>query len=72
MGGCNDLKILVGNNPTILIICKNSLSKINTRSNITLSLDYCKTIFKDYYPEYKYFNNSEIHHYILNLDASTF
>lgn len=32
-----------------LIVCKNDLSLINTKYNITWTLNVCKKIFKEYY-----------------------
>jgi len=43
------IKILI----TMIIICKDGPSVINSRSNITYILCY----FMYYYPYYKYFNN---------------
>jgi len=48
--GDSDLKILVINiNLTTLIIYKNGPSIINTASDITFVLYFCKITFKDYY-----------------------
>jgi len=50
-GVCVDLKIVVIYiNLSILIICKNGLSILNTRYNFRSVLYLCETSFKDYYP----------------------
>jgi len=54
----SDLKIVVINiNLSILIICKNGPSIINLNPVLHLFYICVKTIFKDYYPLYKHFNN---------------
>jgi hypothetical protein len=50
--------LVIYNSQSIFIIYKNDLSIINITSDIILYiLDFCKTIFKNHYLVYKYFNN---------------
>lgn len=61
-GGHDDLKMLLTNinRLTFIINCKINPNIINTKSSIISILYFRKTIFKDYYFLYKYFNILEI------------
>lgn len=48
-------------NLSIFIIDKNGSNLINTRSDTTSVLYFCKTFFKDYSFPYKHFNNGLVY-----------
>jgi len=52
-------------NISIFIIYKNSSNLINTRSDTTSVLYFCKTICKDYSFPYKHFNNGLVYQIFL-------